>query len=159
MVTESPIVAASRARYRSGNFNAAVLLINREMELAPDGGKEPRNLYLRGLYYEALGRYADAASDFQGAIPSLEIDEEKNDAKFRLANVLRLAGNTKGSERAFEGLAMTKDRKPILRMQVFLNNQGFTNVPITGENDAATGDALKACLSTPACKAEASRYL
>jgi tetratricopeptide (TPR) repeat protein len=105
---------------------------------------------LRGGYFEKAGMYSEAAEDFKlaaaGAPPPFA--QALNDKR---AFVLAKAGK-KGM--ASDDLHFTLEHGSIqsrLKLQVFLRNQGYSNVTINGRYDDATKEALESCLEDKSC--------
>jgi tetratricopeptide (TPR) repeat protein len=72
--------------------------------------------------------------------------------------ILDHLGRKKEAEEALAGLAGERNEH-ILRIQVFLRNMGFNDVPISGTFDDATKQQLAACLLKGACTDTLSRAI
>ena len=104
----------------------------------------------RAEYYESAGIFAKAAADFKDA--SLRAPPEyAEDLTAKSAMLLAKAGAKFDAGEELRSVLARGSLKPTLKVQVFLRNQGYTDVIINGQYDGPTKRALDACLTDKAC--------
>ncbi len=152
MQERAPMLDAARLHLRFGHPGAAVKAISRMIDGRPEQMVDPFNLKFRSEAYEVMGRYGDAAADLDRAAVMLSTELA---AEFRTkAAVLKVkAGNTETAKTDFHDLLRSGSLKTVLRIQVFLRNNGFEDVEIDGKVSGATEQALEHCLADSQCAA------
>jgi tetratricopeptide (TPR) repeat protein len=104
----------------------------------------------RAGYYELAGLFAKAAADLKEA--SLRAPPEyAGDITAKQAMLLAKAGAKSAAGDELRTLLTRGNLKSTLKVQVFLRNQGYTDVTINGRYDEPTKRALDACLLDKAC--------
>jgi tetratricopeptide (TPR) repeat protein len=160
MQEPSPWATLAGLETRMGRFERALEAINHEID-----GKAEHNIgaeifLQRAEINEKAGRANNAADDYEKAIalfgPGFVLSEE---FRARVA-VLRVSGgNSEAARDNFRDLIRSGKLQSILRVQVFLNNQGFDDVPIDGKATAALERALDRCLADADCTVNMGRSI
>ena len=104
----------------------------------------------RAEYYELAGIYGKAADDLKEAALRAppELAEE---FAARRAMLLAMAGAKSEAGEELRSVLARGNLKSTLKIQVFLRNQGYTDVTINGHYDEPTKRALDTCLLDKAC--------
>lgn len=107
----------------------------------------------RAVYYEKLGKFAEAAADLDAYSTGAGLE---NVLEARIAQMIDLAraGKPKEAQTIANVIYGPAPLKFILRLQVKLRNAHFDDLEFTGKYDAQTKTALERCLSEPTCFGE-----
>jgi tetratricopeptide (TPR) repeat protein len=105
----------------------------------------------RGKFYEALGKFKEASADYDAASKTAFPDMVKQYETRRDLVLIRTASNTDEGRRLRTELELGK-LQTVLKIQVFLRNQGYTTVEVNGIYDGATKLALDTCLAERLCE-------
>jgi tetratricopeptide (TPR) repeat protein len=146
---EHPYIAAARDFDRIGEVGKAVALVTRVIDLSPDGGMSP--VYeARASYYQALGRDEEAISDLTTALRQV-LPGQHIPLLFKRAILYQRTGKSQQAEDDLRRALNGGDRRIVLRMQVYLRNQGFQEIKIDGVIDPGLMKVISACLATAQC--------
>lgn len=143
-----PLLA--KALDRSGDSAAAAKVMSDFIRERPAGFPDPFNLVTLADYQEHAGDTLAAAKSIEIAIqqgaqhPTINLG-------LRRAELLLKAGQTDDGRAAIVLMAERGDKHTILQLQVFLKNAKVGVFTINGKFDAATRNALEACLRSAEC--------
>ena len=147
-----PWGAVAHVEMRLGRPSRAAEAISRQIDGLPDRAITPDDLIERAGYYEAAGRSGEAAADYDRAVALFGPGYEQADEYRTRAAMLRAtAGNGQEAKGAFRDLLRSGKLQTILRIQVFLRNNGFSEVTIDGKTSAELEMALERCLNDKDC--------
>jgi tetratricopeptide (TPR) repeat protein len=104
----------------------------------------------RAEYYELAGLYGKAADDY-GAAAKDAPENFVESFKTKRAMLMAQSGAKSEAADALHNILEHGSLRPVLKVQVFLRNQGYNDVKINGHYDDATKHALDTCLQDKAC--------
>ena len=104
----------------------------------------------RAEYLELAGLYAKAADDY-GIAASRAPKQFAESLTTKRAMLMAQSGSKVDASKDLQAILERGSLRPILKVQVFLRNQGYADVTINGHYDAATKRALDTCLHDNAC--------
>ena len=137
--------------------DATALLARRAADIS---GRETR-----ALAYMALGRNNDAIDDLSFVLgpPGDPGAATPVSARFRQLFVQRAillikAGRTADANLDLDTIFKAGGQRAVLRMQLFLRKNGFSEVALDGKRSAAFDSALKACFINQACGRDWVRF-
>lgn len=145
-----PLESLAYVYGKMGKPAVAAQTLSKYMDSIPEANRYYRHYQERGEYYEQAGIYAMAAEDF-GEAASRAPAEYAEEIMAKRAMLLAKAGSTPAAGEELRSVLARGSLKPILKIQVFLRGQGYTDVAINGRYDDATKRALDACLLDKAC--------
>ena len=152
MQEQSPWSALASAELRFGDPALALEAINHEVEGKPQNQVQPDILIERASIFESLGQSRNAAEDYDKVIALLGPEfPQSEEFKARAAALRASSGDTEAARESFRDLLRSGKLQSILRVQVFLNNQGFDDVPIDGKSTPALEATLERCLADKDC--------
>lgn len=143
-----PLEALAYVYNRMGKPAVAAETLSKYMDTIPVAERYYAHYQQRAEYYELAGMYAMAAADF-GEAASRAPAEYAEELMAKRAMLLAKDGRNAGDE--LRSVLARGSLKPTLKVQVFLRNQGYTDVTINGRYDGPTKRALDACLLDKAC--------
>lgn len=146
----NPWLDLARALDKSGEHKQAAAAIDAYLQSIPPEMAVADLFAARGAYREAAGAYAGAAEDLARAA-AMSDPEQASAFAFRRVFLLHKAGLPDKALREIELLLRKGDARMVLRLQVFLKNEGRDGVEITGQFDDITRKALLNCLAEAAC--------
>jgi tetratricopeptide (TPR) repeat protein len=130
----------------------AIDAISHELGRAFEGNIDGYTYAYRAKLYEVLGVPAKAAEDYEHAARLLDPANEQSELYKSRAAMLRAAlGDGAAAGEVFRDIIRTGKLQAILRIQVFLRNQGFDEVVIDGKPGPALDKALDRCLTQKSC--------
>lgn len=148
-----PWNAIADAELRLGNTTFAIEAISHMIDGLDDGEISPPSLIFRAQLYEAAGRAGDAAKDYERAVNLYGPGFVGADEYRAKAAMLRAsAGDATAARDTFRDLIRSGKLKSILRIQVFLKNNGY-DIDIDGTVSPSLERALEQCLSDSDCSA------
>lgn len=149
----SPWNALAQAERRLGRYANAIDDISMMIEGLPDNQIWPGYLEQRASIYEEADRASEAAADYEKAADLYGPNFERADELRTRAAILRAAsGNSDAAHKIFSDLIRSGKLQTILRIQVFLRNNGFDDVAIDGKSSPVLESALERCLADRNCK-------
>lgn len=152
MQNGSPWDAAAVAEERLGHLQRAIDDMTRSIEVYRDNFDRSSAYVARGKYYEKAGRNLLAAADYQTALdlrgPSLP---DADIIRSKVAALRAASGDKEGARAAFADVLRSGKLQSILRIQVFLRNNGFEDVAIDGKQSLQMDKAIERCLSDKSC--------
>jgi tetratricopeptide (TPR) repeat protein len=143
-----PLRSLAYVYNKLGKPAVAAETLSKYMDSVPSVSRDYTLYQERAEYYEFAGIYAKAAEDFREAA-SRAPAEFAEEIMAKRAMLLTKAGASAGDE--LRSVLARGSLKPTLKVQVFLRNQGYTDVTINGKYDGPTKRALEACLLDKAC--------
>lgn len=150
MQDRNPWEHLADAYHRTGQHNLAAATITKYVDSLPASMIDLELLADRATYLEAAGRFAEAAEDLRKAA-AIGYPDLSNQYQTRRAIVLVKAGRTDEAREEFEALLRRGDLNAVLRIQVFLKNQGYDVVTIDGKYNDGTKSAVAQCLKDERC--------
>ncbi len=138
------------AYHRTGQHKMAAATITKYIDSLPASMIDLELLADRALYLEAAGRFAEAAEDLKKAA-AIGYPDLSNQYQTRRAIVLVKAGRANEAREEFDALLRRGDLNSVLRIQVFLKNQGYESVMIDGKYNDGTKSAVAQCLKDERC--------
>jgi tetratricopeptide (TPR) repeat protein len=145
-----PLESLADVYGKMGKPAVAAQTLSKYIDSIPEANRYYRHYQERGEYYEQAGIYAMAAEDF-GEAAARAPAEYAEEIMAKRAMLLAKAGSTPSAGEELRSVLARGSLKPILKVQVFLRSQGYTDVTINGRYDGATKRALDACLLDKAC--------
>jgi tetratricopeptide (TPR) repeat protein len=136
----------------------AIVAINTYFETQAESPFDFQNYATRATFYEQLGHYAEAAADFEKAA-KVAPPGFPNDYQIRRVSLLLKANKTESATDGLHEILKSGKIKDVLKIQVFLKNQGYDGFEINGLFDDATIDSLKACLKDKNCSKAAGQAI
>jgi tetratricopeptide (TPR) repeat protein len=149
IVIEHPYIAAARDFDRIGEVDKALALITSVIELYPEG-RISIVYEARASYYQALGRDEEAISDLTAALRQ-GLPGELIPLLFKRAILYQRTGKGPQAEEDLRRAMNGGDRRTVLRMQVYLRNQGYEEIKIDGVLDTSLMKVISACLAAAQC--------
>lgn len=160
MQEPSPWAALAQVQMRLGRFERAIESISHEIDGKRENYSMAFDLLQRAEIYEKAGRADNAANDYEKAVALLGQGHQLADEyRARIAMLRASAGNSEAARSNFHDLIRSGKLQSILRIQVFLNNQGFSEVAIDGKSSKALEQALDRCLSDSDCSESFGRAI
>ena len=148
----SPWSRIAHVAMRLGQVDRAITAVSREIDGKRVQNVDPSLFLQRAEYLEAAGRLGAAADDYEKAMigfgPGFDGAEKY---RARIAMLRASTGRSAAAGETFRDLLRKGNLKSILRIQVFLKNQGFDAIEIDGKRSATLEKALDRCLSDPDC--------
>jgi len=146
----NPLQSLAYVYGKMGKPALAAETLNRHMDSLSPAARDYTLYEERAGYYELAGLLAKAAADFKEA--SLRAPpEHAADLTAKQAMLLAKAGAKSEAGEELRSVLARGNLKSTLKVQVFLRNQGYTEVTINGRYDEPTKRALNACLLDKAC--------
>ena len=148
----SPWSVLASAEMRLGHVERAIDAISHEIDGKRVQNVSPDIFMQRGQYLEAAGRFTDAADDYEKSLMDFGANfPNADEIRTRIAMLRAKAGDSKTAQANFHDLLRSGKLQSILRVQVFLRNNGFNDIEIDGKMSATLEKALDRCLSQPDC--------
>jgi tetratricopeptide (TPR) repeat protein len=109
--------------------------------------------HLRAEIFESLGRYKEAAADYDALAEMYGRQlQDQNEELQLLAAVMKVKAGEQATARSqFQNLLQQSTKRTVLKIQVFLRNNGFSNVKINGQVDDELAAAIDKCTMSPKC--------
>jgi Flp pilus assembly protein TadD len=149
---ENPYLAAARNHERLGEFAKALPLVTRVIKEDRRAANDSPVFERRASYYEALGFNGNAIEDLTSALRYAQPNELAS-LLFKRGVVYQKVGKEEDAATDFRKALGSGDRRTILRMQVYLRNQGFNEVKINGTSSPDLMKSIAACVATAKCGA------
>lgn len=147
-----PWKALAAFEVRQNRPQQAIDAISKLIGDGPESEFDGYEIYsFRAKQYEALGDIDKAVADYEHAARLLTGTEDAESFRARAAMLRATLGNTAEAGDTFREIIHTGKLRSILRIQVFLRNQGFDEVAIDGKPGPALERALERCLSDKTC--------
>jgi tetratricopeptide (TPR) repeat protein len=108
---------------------------------------------IRAEILQALGRYKEAAADYDALADAygLQLKDQNEELQF-LAAIMKVKSGEPGAARSqFQNLLQQSTKRTVLKIQVFLRNNGFSNVKINGEVNDELVTAIDKCTMSQKC--------
>ncbi|WP_119389473.1 tetratricopeptide repeat protein [Taklimakanibacter lacteus] len=147
---EDPNIPAARIYNRLGEVDKAAALLTTAIDRSPVGLVQANVFEARASYYQALGRDEEAIADLTSALRKANPDEHMP-LLFKRSILYQRTGKSREAEEDIGRALRSGDRRTVLRMQVYLRNQGYTEVTINGVADPGLMKLISACFATPKC--------
>jgi tetratricopeptide (TPR) repeat protein len=146
----NPLQSLAYVYNKMGKPALAAETLSKYMDGIPSANRDYAIYQERAEYYELAGILAKAAADFKEA--SLRAPPEyATDLKAKQAMLLAKVGAKSEAGEELRSVLGRGSLKPILKVQVFLRNQGYSEVTINGRYDEPTKRALEECLQDKTC--------
>lgn len=147
---EDPNIPAARNYARLGDVDKAAALLTTAIDRSRGGLVQAPVFEARASYYQALGRDEEAIADLTSALRKANPDEHMP-LLFKRSILYQRTGKSREAEEDLGRALRSGDRRTVLRMQVYLRNQGYNEVTINGVADPDLMKLISACLATPKC--------
>ena len=152
----NPWSSAAYVEIQRKEYASALIAISNGID-GVNGHQGDANLKAkRAEILELLGRYGDAASEYDevaamySSAPNAA-DEWSEQYKVKAAAMFAKAGMGSKASRAFDDILITGDFKKILKVQLFLRNNGFDDVLMNGKDSTDLRSAISACVARSNC--------
>ena len=149
---ENPYLAAARNYDRSGDVAKALSLITLVIQEDLRNSFNFSVLEERASYFEKLGQESIAIADLTLALENAPPNEQTH-LLFKRAVLYQRQGKEQLAGEDFSKALGSGDRQAILRMQVYLRNQGFAEVEINGMTSSGLLKSISTCLAAVKCAA------
>ena len=152
----NPWLSAASVEVQQKDYSSALIAINNGIEGNKGYYGDPNLRAKRAQILELMGRYSEAASEYDEASiiyssPQIGMPDWSEKYKMKAAEMSAKAGIENDASRAFDDIFITGDLKKILKVQLFLRNNGFNDVIINGKNSADLKSAISACVARSHC--------
>lgn len=144
----------AQVQLRSGEFEAAVADASSLLKIRPDVSA----LEVRAVAYTALDRFAEAVADLTALLgepgtPSQASPQFPHCSQLLVQRAILLVrlGRAADANRDLDTITTVGGRPALLRLQLFLRKNGFSDLPLDGQRSAAFDDALQTCFINQAC--------
>jgi tetratricopeptide (TPR) repeat protein len=145
-----PLTSLAGVYKKLGKPALAAETMSKYIESIPPMGRLYMFYEIRAEYYELAGMFQKAADDLKEAAASAP-PELSEGLVARSAILLARSGEKSGAGDQLRSVLARGNLKSILKVQVFLRNQGYDEVAINGKYDELTSRALDACLLDEKC--------
>lgn len=156
--TGDPAIHLVRVLMRGGQPRLAVDMITDILKELQDSEERSLLLVQRADANEQLGDLHAAAEDIAAAARSVAPDKRAG-LYLRRSVLLQRSGRVDSARQEIQRALEIADLRTVLRVQVFLRNQGMLDVEITGEFDKPTREAVQSCFATVDCGSALSRSI
>ena len=146
----NPLKALAYVYNQMGKPALAAETLSKYVDSVPAANRDYMLYQERAEYYESAGIFEKAAADFKDAAVRAP-PEYAEDLTAKSAMLLAKGGAKFDAGKELRSVLARGSLKPTLKVQVFLRNQGYTDVIINGQYDGPTKRALDACLTDKAC--------
>lgn len=148
-----PYFRAAEAYDRLGLVAKAQALMTTVIDQAEGRGMPPPGAFeRRAAYRETLGLNSEAVDDLTSALRFAMAHEHAN-LLLKRAILYQKTGKRAEAEADFDKAMRNGDLRTVLRLQVYLRNQGYEEVEINGVAGPDLLKSIAACLTAAPCKA------
>lgn len=148
-----PYYRAAEAYDQLGRTAKALALITMVIDQAEGRRLPPPGVFeRRAAYHETLGLNSEAVDDLTSAL-RYAMPHEHSNLLLKRAILHQKAGKRAEAEADFAKAMQNGDLRTVLRLQVYLRNQGYEEVEINGVAGPDLLKSIAACLTAAPCKA------
>jgi tetratricopeptide (TPR) repeat protein len=144
----------AQLQLRRGEFEAAVA----DASTVLDRQHDISAMETRAIAYVALGRNAEAVDDLSAVLgkpgePSAASPSMPHISQLMMQRALLLVQLHRKADANLDldAIVTAGGKRSLLRMQIYLRRNGFSDLPLDGERTAAFDSALEACFINQAC--------
>lgn len=150
---EHPYFRAAEAYDRLGQTAKALALMTIVVDQTEGRRPPPPGVFeRRAAYHETLGLNSEAVDDLTSAL-RFAMPHEHANLLLKRAILYQKAGRRAEAEADFDKAMRNGDLRTVLRLQVYLRNQGYEEVEINGVAGPDLLKSIAACLAAAPCRA------